>query len=214
MAGGQSADLFYLAVLQNYLCHFVTTKPLIRATITMTRRSNQANRIVVTRGFRPVRTGRRQNDPAMKMLRSSTTRVNGPIDPTNVEDSVILTKQVQLNTGTGSADITPAKLAAALPGGAAVWKTLRLVKLSVYGLDTGQVTLTFSALAGGDEAVFTDAGTPGNRRCQIHVSPTFTQRNTWLDGAATTILATVSNTTTGVVIATIEARAPGTAPTV
>jgi hypothetical protein len=91
--------------------------------------------------------------------------------------------------GTGVVSITPAFISAAFPGGPTVFTRFRLVKFSVYAeLNVGEPTLLFRIVD--DESTFIDRGTPGAMLAQLHVSPTFSLRNTWQDSTAATVLAT------------------------
>lgn len=133
---------------------------------------------------------------ALKMLASGSRLVNGPVDPRPISRDIIVTKTFEyIPVGTGLLSITPAFVAAAFPGGATVFTRFRLVKLSAYGpaVANGQIRVVMTE----DEADFVDHGTQGSVRPQLHISPTFNQRNIWLDSSASTVIATGDQNSTG-----------------
>lgn len=129
---------------------------------------------------------RRAPDLAMRTLRSSTTRINGPMDPLPISNDVIVTKrfEVILDDTTAAVPVTPALLSSVFPGGTAgCFTRFRLVRLDAYGAASpnGDIKVLFLD----DESSFTDKGTQGSMRPQLHLSPTFAMRNRWIASGET-----------------------------
>jgi hypothetical protein len=149
---------------------------------------------------------------AMRELRSSTTRVNGPFDPPSVTNDVIVTKIVQIThaVAAGTAiTVTPKIIAAGFPGGfGGVFGLFRLVKISLYGsVEFDNVGMTVDKFF--DGAQFSDVGVPGQSRPTLHISPTFSTRQVWLaSGDATQVLYRIQGLATGEIVAhyTVEMR--------
>jgi hypothetical protein len=72
---------------------------------------------------------------------------------------------------------------------------MRLVKVSAYGPASagGQIRVVMIA----DESDFVDKGTQGSLRPQLHISPTFNERNTWYPSNSTTALFMGDQNSTG-----------------
>jgi hypothetical protein len=122
-----------------------------------------------------------------------STMTNGTRDPTNILSTIKVQHRTQLELAsipTAGLAITPATIIARTPGLAAAWARLRLLKVDMWGLDTSSVSLRFDG-SGFDGAQFTDWGTPGNQRAQIHAVPDFASRATWFSTGSTTTLFTV-----------------------
>lgn len=118
----------------------------------------------------------------MELRAMGSTMTNGGFDPVPVASSIKVQHRVQLNFTTSPTAGTPLPLttgliSAAIPGVAA-WDSFRILKLDVWGSDTNDVTVTVAGPES-DAAVFTDWGTPGSRRCALHIVPAFSARSLW-----------------------------------
>lgn len=143
----------------------------------------------------------------------STVRCSGPLDPPQTTTNVVgikrIRKLVSLAAGVGSMII--GDLRGCLP---LTNPELRIMKLSVWGPDMGQQltdtqshTLSVVFPVGqanntnpGDNSVWTDDGTAGSVRAQIHLTPCFEYRNFWFQTGVpgSTVVATfgLANETT------------------
>jgi len=167
----------------------------------MTRRNNRgrANRGIGTQarvglGTRRVqrRLGGATRAP-MEPRAMGSTMTNGTRDPTQVMTTIKVQHRTQLELGgvpSAGTIITPSLITGRTPGGPSAWARLRLLKVDMWGLDTSSVSLLFNG-AGFDGAQFTDWGTPGNQRSQIHAVPDFASRATWFLTSSVTPLFTV-----------------------
>jgi hypothetical protein len=107
-------------------------------------------------------------------------------------------KEVALASGVGS--LTLGDLRSCLP---LTTPELRVIKLSAWGTDEETLSCVFPVGSAtnvhpGDNAVWTDNGTPGNQRAQIHLTPAFDYRNFWFLSTAdsTIVLATFGSSVT------------------
>lgn len=124
-------------------------------------------------------------------LRMSTTRVGGPNDPPPVQKDVVVTKIVQIETipkDNASYDITYAIVAGAIP---TCFDMLRIVKISVWAQASSMAKVSITV--NGDGAQYSDYGTQGSRRPQIHLSPPFTIRQSWQQSSSTAVVASVTS---------------------
>jgi hypothetical protein len=171
----------------------------------------------------PARTGlgtRRvqRNMVAPLELRSmGSTETRGSQDPESVKDTVKVRHRVQLPltvTSSGSA-VTATSIAAVIPASGTAWPQFRILKIDVWGPDSTSTAAPFASpialqMVGGDGASFSDWGTQGQQRAQLHIIPDFEFRSIWRLATGTTALFTVfSNDTTGVSIivnVTLEMR--------
>ncbi len=167
----------------------------------------------VNRSDQSYRTGRRRalnkgtpGVQALKLLNQSVTHVNGPVDPLPINNDVVVTKRVELSlTSATPLDVTGAKLSTALQASVAYFDTFRIQKISAYDeASTGaEITVDFPGFDGGN---FVDRGTAGQRRPQLHLSPTFSQRSTWGALTDTATLFTATAAVGGVLQVTIQVR--------
>jgi hypothetical protein len=136
----------------------------------------------------------------------STTRVQGPVDPSTTTKDVVVEKKItfRLVALAGTASINNTDLSAQLPSAAG---TVRLQKLSVYGeaVDNGFIEVTDVT---SDLASFRDYGTTGSIRPQVHIAPSLVVRQRFIPLNAAAALYTLRTTATGsiVVVATVEVR--------
>lgn len=115
----------------------------------------------------------------------SSTRVNGRSDPPPVQRDVVVTKVVQIDATTSDSgyNLTYQNLSGAIP---TCFDMVRVVKISVWGAsDSEYVQITLQA----DGAQFSDYGTSGHKRPQVHVSPAFVARQTWNKASSTDVIA-------------------------
>lgn len=123
-------------------------------------------------------------------LRMSTTRVGGPHDPPPVQKDVIVTKVVQIESvpkDNSSFDITYASVASAIP---TCFDMLRIVKISVWAQASPRAKVSITV--NGDGAQYSDYGTQGSKRPQLHLSPPFTIRQSWQQSSSTVVVASVT----------------------
>jgi len=145
----------------------------------------------------------------------STVQAGNARDPpqttTNVIGNKRIRKVVAIAAGVGS--LTLGELRTCLP---LTTPELRIIKLSVWGNDDDMLSCVFPVGSAtnvhpGDNAVWTDNGTPGNQRAQIHLTPAFDYRNFWFLSTAdpTIVIATFglsSSTATGSLIVDITVQ--------
>jgi len=149
---------------------------------------------------RASRSNTRQIDP----VGMTTSLVVGPIDPPATTNNIVGTKRirekVQLVAGNGI--LTFATLLTCLP---LTTPEIRIMKLSVWASATAgsflQCVMT-SGISNSDVATFTDEGTQGAMRPQIHIRPSFNFRNTWYSAASAggTPVATFGGTATDLLV--------------
>jgi hypothetical protein len=145
----------------------------------------------------------------------STVRALNVIDPPQTSTNVVgfkrIRKTVTLLSGAGSLPL--GDVVSCLP---LVSPELRIVKLSCWHNDTGTLSVVFpvsnppsSPIGGplsgtpGDNSAWSDDGSPGAVRAQIHLTPNFEYRNYWLSTArngAAAIIATFGSSGTGTLI--------------
>lgn len=149
-------------------------------------------------------------------IETAATRVPGNPEPKPVIRALVQSYVAQLNlsipTPGTPVSVTPALIAAAIPGGAGMWPRMRIMKYELYGndgsLSTGvtsgrlilELTSNSGSEFGGDNAQFTDNGTIGARRAHIAVRPGMFQRLQWTSSTVATPVATVDDTVASVVI--------------
>ncbi len=131
-----------------------------------------------------------------------TQRTSGSLDPVPVTTDIVVTNKFNqsLTLAAGTSNVSPSSLASVLPS---CVDRFRLIKLSVYGLNTTSSVVTQIGLADltSDLAQFSDVGTSGSVNPQIHILPSFEVRSQWFNSATTTNLyAITSPTTTGQVL--------------
>lgn len=139
-------------------------------------------------GFGRRRRANRAQDPDL-----ATVMVNGPTDPVATNRDFVLIKRctARLILAAGTGSINNVLISTMLPAGAV--KEFRIQKVSVYGDDVnvaGNITLLDLT---GDEASFTDYGTPGHLRPQVHVRPAWAVRQFWNDPATAKSFYTVGS---------------------
>jgi hypothetical protein len=148
--------------------------------------------------------------PKRKQLRLDpileTKRVTGPSDPSPTLQDFTLMRRITLAVAVtgGTATFGLADINTVLPSGSTY--DVRLQKVSFYGAATDDLIDVTDAIS--DKAYFRDAGTAGQRRSQIHLTPSLELRSDWNGQAATTVLYTINapNASTVVVQATVEIR--------
>jgi hypothetical protein len=136
----------------------------------------------------------------------STTRVQGPIDPSTVTKDVVIEKKITFRKVAlaGATAIDNTDLSAQLPN---VVGSVRLQKLSVYGeaVDNGFIEVTDVT---SDLASFRDYGTTGSIRPQVHIAPSLAVRQRFVGIGSGVVLYRLATVATGsvVVVATVEVR--------
>jgi len=132
----------------------------------------------------------------------NSRKVHGSFDPTPTSNDIVITKCIRLTTNvpqTGQRNITSAMVLnqlGVLPKASGNGLHFRFIKASVWsqqysqtsvaGSDNETLTLTIpaSGVAGaipfGDGAAFSDNGTFGKRRPQLHVSPPTLVQQQWI----------------------------------
>lgn len=178
----------------------------------MLRTRNNTRSLALTAYRRPPRAARRLDvfDVGMR-----TTLVAGPRDPPQVTPDLIVQKRVlirlTINSNPGT-PLQPSTISAAIIGETTPGYTIRLLKLSVYGSQGDEDNAITVADTTSDLAVFTDFGTYGAVRPQIHIRPSFELRQRWFGYQDQTPLYDISCTTgtvIAVVAATVEVRFAG-----
>jgi hypothetical protein len=137
----------------------------------------------------------------------NTMATTGPIDPpqpnTNVVGIKRIRKKLQLVAGNGVLQATDIITCLPLTGA-----SIRILKFSAWGSATAGsfISVLFgNAASGSDTQTWTDEGTQGSIRPQIHLTPNFNYRNTWI---TTGPVASVSGTATDLIVidVTVEYR--------
>lgn len=148
------------------------------------------------------RRSRRSNTNPSRSIASSdpramsTVRAAGPRDPPQTTTNVVgfkrIRKTVILTANVGS--MTIGDLRNCLP---LTTPELRIMKLSVWSSDTDTLSCVFPVGQSnntnpGDNSVWSDDGTPGALRAQIHLVPCFEYRNFWFQAGVSnsTVVAT------------------------
>jgi len=147
---------------------------------------NKTNRSNRRSGKQRAQVSRPLDPPAM-----TTTRARGLVDPqqtsTNIVGSKRIRKIVKINTAGGS--LTLGDVLGCLP---LATPEIRIFKLSVWGDDVSSLSCVFPVFTPnansnpvtkgipGDNSTWVDEGTPGQQRAQIHLTPNFDFRNSWL----------------------------------
>jgi len=138
-----------------------------------------------------------------------STMSNGDPDPSPVNSTIKVQHKIQFTVMSSATANTPVfvtigNLASNVPG-VAGWDTFRLMKISVWGTDTANISVDMNVPGStvpsqGDAGVFTDWGTPGAARAALHIVPAFSQRQTWLplSTSSTTGMFSFSSLTSGV----------------
>jgi hypothetical protein len=119
--------------------------------------------------------------------------VSGAPDPVPVNSTIKVQHRIQINVGlrspTSPTPVTTRDIANNLPGGGSAWDKYRIIKIDAWGNDVLPISLqmTGNAVAPVDGASFTDWGSPGARRAELHIMPAFSFRSAWqpLSGADT-----------------------------
>jgi hypothetical protein len=164
-----------------------------------------------SRGFSaPLRSNKMSIVPKRKQLRLDpileTKRVTGPSDPTPTLQDFTLMRRITLGVAvtTGTATFGLADINTVLPSGSNY--DVRLQKVSFYGQATDDVFDVTDVTS--DKAYFRDAGTAGQRRSQIHLTPSLELRSEWNGQSATTVLYNINapNASTVLIQATVEIR--------
>jgi hypothetical protein len=134
------------------------------------------------RGRQSVRLVRTPGDQDRFM---GTTRVNGPADPLAATRDIVVTKRVlfRLTLAAGTVDLTPARIAGHLPAIPAGLE-YRIQKASFYAAAANDSFLSVDDLTS-DLASFSDFGTQGSVRPQVHLVPALELRQTWIPSGAT-----------------------------
>ncbi len=146
------------------------------------------------------RTASRRRQP-VQVSGFDTHSVNGPRDPPAVSTPFRLTKTVPITLGlsSGAATFGWPNIVANTPACVTGTYNMRLVKLSVWASGSAptvttpvtprQIILTDNTT---DQMSFRDTGVPGQSLPQVHVTPAFALRQTWVSSSNTTALYNVS----------------------
>jgi len=128
-------------------------------------------------------------------LRGMDTRlVSGPNDPASTLADIVVNHKFTLRVVTaadGQFILTIPSLLSGIPGGNTTFDRIRILKISVYGSATDSSFVRFRQASGGttpyiiDSADFIDYGVQGSRRPALHISPSFSVRQSWQSLAVT-----------------------------
>lgn len=155
----------------------------------MTRKRGRGNRRFATQtrsglGTQIVYRNTRNNPAPTELKGMSSTLVAGAPDPTPVSNVIKHHHRLQLSGSLAStAPINKTAVFAALPGGSAAWTYVRIIKVDIWAGDQHGLSFKWDVQLA-DEMQFSDWGTPGNRRAQLHIMPNFRLRQAWLDSTA------------------------------
>jgi len=131
-------------------------------------------------------------------------RASTIVDPPQVVDTIKLTKRIQVTIPTpttGSIVISPALLAAGVPGGSTYWRDMRIERLDFWsthapatgsGSDTIVVTAAGNSGNGQTVAQWLDSGVPGKRRAHVGFRLGLLERARFWNTADNTPLSAVS----------------------
>jgi len=137
----------------------------------------------------------------------STIQTSGPRDPPQTSTNIVgvkrIRKKVQLVAGNGSINTTD--IGTCLPLTTAEF---RIFKLSVWASASAGSLLsvvfpTMSSASPGDNSAWTDEGTQGSIRPQIHLTPNFAYRETWFSPTSSLVVATFGGTATDLLVVDI-----------
>lgn len=137
-----------------------------------------------------------QSRPPLELRAMGAQLVNGSVDPEPVYSTIKVKHRIQLVlvVPTGGLPVTVAMITSVIPGSAS-WSQFRIMKLSAWGTDvTGtpgagvvaplpplsiQFPGSTSNMPDIDSATFSDWGTAGAARANLHIIPSFSQRQGW-----------------------------------
>jgi hypothetical protein len=150
-------------------------------------KQNLRNQMIPRR--RPVPNPIRQ---VMHLIRTATAQVKGPSDPPGVDQDVVITKKTELTIsvplGSSPQNVLISDIAGTIPGGTTAFPGFRIQKVSIWGPSVvaanndGRIAVSFpenATFPGNDFATFSDYGTAGQARAQLHISPTVATRQQW-----------------------------------
>lgn len=187
---------------------------------------NPNNRIILassSRGIFPngVTTGRRkgrgrgrqtsQLDPRAMAAQRLVAEFDPP--PVNLAIKHIHKLQFVLTPASGVFSVTNGTFSSYIPGGTAAFISFRVMKISVWGLANSDGTIRVTTQWGtftdeqSDVMTFQDSGTMGQSRPQLHIIPSFAQRNHWVPANSTgteAIFSGLSNSSTVTIQLTLE----------
>lgn len=134
----------------------------------------------------------------------SSRQVRGPVDPVAINDTIKVRHRVQIpiSASSSAVGVTEAIIASFIPGGPTAWPHFRILHIDVWGpgdITTGSsslspVAFSMSSAQRGDGATFTDWGTFGSQRANLHIVPNFDFRSDWKVSSATNVLFTLHST--------------------
>jgi hypothetical protein len=168
----------------------------------LTRRNN-SRRNVPRRALITTRPALRNTQQAVVAM-YAPRRLNAPIEPPEVQNTVRVTKTVQLflttTSATSGTTLTVARISSAVPGGLTYWSKIRIQSLRIWASELtagsgNQPTLRVDANTGGvDQPTisWTDSGTQGQRRPAIAFSPGLRFQAEWFGTAAVAGVAVLS----------------------
>lgn len=131
----------------------------------------------------------RQSNKLPLSIRGMDSRlVNGPNDPAQTSADIVVYHKFTLRVVTaadGQYILTIPSLLPAIPGGNTVFDRIRIIKMSFYANATTDSFIRYRQASGGstpyiiDSADFIDYGVQGARRPALHISPSFSVRESW-----------------------------------
>jgi hypothetical protein len=125
---------------------------------------------------------------------------NGPFDPPQVTNDILVTKIIQIVTNlpaTGAVAISAARIATATSVEATDLR-IRLLKVSAWSpASAGTRIRLIMSETNGDQAEYSDSGTQGSRRPAVHVRPSFLTSMDWRVGTSTDAYFTIDNDGSG-----------------
>jgi len=147
----------------------------------------------------------------------SSHSVRPPLDPPILKAEVVQRKVVRMQLSFGSTSpplITPVVFATYFPNGGLGFRNFRINKITAWGPDVGEIPSDGTGIGSyavgiqigsgssdGDGAVFTDAGTQGQRRAAVSVIPNIGYRIVWFS---------ITDATTQLFVPSISPSPPAT----
>jgi hypothetical protein len=121
---------------------------------------------------------------------------NGPFDPPQVTNDILVTKKVQIITNlpaTGAIKVSAAQIAA-YTAVEPIDLRIRLLKISAWApAGPGTRIRLIMSETNGDQAEYSDSGTQGSRRPNVHVRPSFLTSMDWRVGTSADAYCTIDN---------------------
>jgi len=171
------------------------------------KQSNKRGQRMSNNSARRSRTSRAPRQQMLEPRAMSTIQTSGPVDPPQTSTNIVgikrIRKKIQLAAGVGSLDTT--QIGACLPLNSAEF---RIFKLSAWASASANslLSVVFPASTGigtGDNSAWTDEGTQGSVRPQIHLIPNFAFRDIWFNPTSSLVIATFGGTASDLLVVDI-----------